>query len=82
MGKPCAFKRISGFEHVDLGGNCVFFESDYEEEYKRVIKLAQKNIRAMEKAAQEKGSMAFSYKEIARRALEPQNSVKKVPRDG
>ena len=82
MGKPCAFKRISGFEHVDLGGNCVFFESDYEEEYKRVIKLAQKNIRAMEKAAQEKGSVAFSYKEIAKRALEPQNSVKKVPRDG
>ena len=25
-GKPCVFKRISGFEHIDIGGNCLFFE--------------------------------------------------------
>ncbi len=69
MGKPCAFKRIKGFEHVDLGGNCVFFENDSEEEYTRVIALAKKNIAAMKKSAEEKGMKAFSYRETAKRAI-------------
>ena len=70
MGKPCAFKRIKGFEHIDLGGNCVFFENDSEEEYTRVISLAKSNIASLKKAAEEKGMKAFSYKEIAKRAIE------------
>ena len=70
MGKPCAFKRIKGFEHVDLGGNCVFFENDSEEEYARVISLAKSNIGSLKQAAEEKGMKAFSYREIARLAIE------------
>ena len=70
MGKPCAFKRIKGFEHIDLGGNCVFFENDSEEEYTRDISLAKSNIASLKKAAEEKGMKAFSYKEIAKRAIE------------
>ena len=70
MGKPCAFKRIKGFEHIDLGGNCVFFENDSEEEYTRVISLAKSNIDSLKKTAEEKGMKAFSYKEIAKRAIE------------
>ena len=60
---------IKGFEHVDLGGNCVFFENDSEEEYTRVIALAKKNIAAMKKSAEEKGMKAFSYRETAKRAI-------------
>lgn len=70
MGKPCAFKRIKGFEHVDLGGNCVFFENDSEEEYARVISLAKSNIGSLKQAVEEKGMKAFSYREIARLAIE------------
>ena len=70
MGKPCAFKRIKGFEHVDLGGNCVFFENDSEEEYARVISLAKSNIGSLKQAAEEKGMKAFSYRQIARLAIE------------
>lgn len=70
MGKPCLFKRIKGFEHVDLGGNCLFFEKDDIEEYKRVIEQALRQIEPMKAAAQEKGPGRFSYKSIARRAIE------------
>ena len=69
MGKPCAFKRIKGFEHVDLGGNCVFFENDSEQEYIRVIKYAQENIGTLKNEAEKKGMKTFSYKEIAKRAI-------------
>lgn len=69
MGKPCLFKRIKGFEHVDLGGNCLFFENDSEQEYIRVIKAATENIDNMKASAEEKGMEVFSYKKIAGRAV-------------
>lgn len=70
MGVPCLFKYIKGFEHVDLGGNCLFFEKDDEEEYKACIMRALDQIDEMKRIAQEKGMKTFSYREIARRALE------------
>lgn len=70
MGVPCLFKRINGFEHIDLGGNCLFFEKDDEEEYKARITQALDHIDEMKQIAQEKGMKTFSYREIAKRALE------------
>lgn len=70
MGVPCLFKRIKGFEHVDLGGNCLFFEQDDEEEYKVRIMRALDQLDEMKQIAQEKGMKTFSYREIAKRALE------------
>ena len=70
MGVPCLFKRIKGFEHVDLGGNCLFFEQDDEEEYKARIMRALDQLDEMKQIAQEKGMKTFSYREIAKRALE------------
>ena len=70
MGKPCAFKRIKGFEHIDLGGNCMFFERDDIEEYKRVIAESIKNIDSMKAVAEGQGKEMFSYKAIAKRTLE------------
>ena len=70
MGKPCVFKRIDGFTHVDLGGNCLFFENDTQEEYKNVITEAINNISSLKNTAEEKGPQTFSYSAIAKRSLE------------
>lgn len=70
IGVPCLFKHIKGFEHIDLGGNCLFFEKDDEEEYKARIIQALDHIDEMKQIAQEKGMKTFSYREIAKRALE------------
>ena len=70
MGKPCLFKRIKGFEHIDLGGNCMFFESDGAEEYASVIKEAVNRIDSMKATAADKGMSVFSYRNIAQKALE------------
>ena len=69
MGKPCVFKRIPGFNHIDLGGNCMFFENDSVGEYVEVIKKALKNISEMAKIAEERGIPAFSYKKIAEKSI-------------
>lgn len=70
IGVPCLFKHIKGFEYIDLGGNCLFFEKDDEEEYKARIIQALDHIDEMKQIAQEKGMKTFSYREIAKRALE------------
>ncbi|MBQ6154069.1 MAG: glycosyltransferase family 4 protein [Ruminococcus sp.] len=70
MGKPCVFKRISGFEHIDIGGNCLFFENDSVQEYVDKLKLAVENIDEIKKAALSDRRKVFSYSSIAKRALE------------
>ena len=70
MGKPCIFRKMQGFTHIDLGGNCMFFEEDTEEEYKRVIKKAIEQKENMKSVAEESGKDVFSYKNIAKRAIE------------
>ncbi|MBR4761199.1 MAG: glycosyltransferase family 4 protein [Clostridia bacterium] len=69
IGKPCIFKRIPGFDHIDLGGNCMFFESDSVDEYVRVIKQAIQNIAEMKKVAEERGIPTFSYRRIAEKSI-------------
>ncbi|MBO4897355.1 MAG: glycosyltransferase family 4 protein [Clostridia bacterium] len=70
MGKPCIFRKMEGFTHIDLGGNCLFFEKDTAEEYKRVIEKAIERKDRMKSVAEKKGMDVFSYKNIAKRALE------------
>ncbi len=70
FGKPCIFRYIPGFTHVDLGGNCLFFEGNTPEAYLNAVSKALDNLDSMEKAALEKGMKVFSYREIAKRALE------------
>ncbi|MBO4693998.1 MAG: glycosyl transferase family 1 [Clostridia bacterium] len=69
MGKPCVFKRIPGFDHIDLGGNCMFFESDSVDEYKRVICEAVGHIPEMKTVSEKLGIPAFSYKKIAEKSI-------------
>lgn len=70
MGKPCIFKKIDGFNHVDLGGNCIYFTIETVDAYRDVIVRAINNMDNMKKIAEEKGRVFFSYKNIAKKALE------------
>ena len=69
MGKPCIFKDIKGFHHIDLGGNCLFFEKDDLEEYILKVREAMDNIDKMKLVAEQKGIKTFSYSEIAKRSI-------------
>ena len=69
MGKPCIFKDIKGFHHIDLGGNCLFFENDSVEEYVAKIMQAKANLDSMRDVAEESGMKYFSYKEIAKKSI-------------
>ena len=70
MGKPCIFRDIKGFHHIDLGGNCLFFNEDSVKNYQKVVLNAIENIAEMKKVSDEKGKKAFSYLEIAKKSLE------------
>ena len=69
MGKPCLFRKIHGFEHVDIGGNCRFIENTSADSIKSDIENCIANTDEMKKAA-EKGAEVFSYYNIAKRSLE------------
>ena len=70
MKKPCIFRKIKGFSHVDLGGNCCYFEEDTVDSYSETLKKAIDNIEQMNKFASKKESEIFSYKKIAERSIE------------
>lgn len=70
MGKPCIFRKIKGFDHVDLGGNCMYFEEDSVESYHKVITDMIGNIEEIKDKAEKTGLIQFSYKKIAEKALE------------
>jgi hypothetical protein len=71
-GKACIFRKMNGFTHIDLGGNCSFFEeTTVESMEKQIINLVDDNkILKMTQIAQDKGKKFFSYKEIAKRCIE------------
>lgn len=71
VGLPCIFKKWNGMQHVDLHGNCLFFEK--EDELGELILSLYNNRRkllGMKEVAEEKGMHEFSYFEIAKRAIE------------
>jgi glycosyltransferase involved in cell wall biosynthesis len=72
LGKPCVFKYIKGFTHIDLGGNCQFFYQDTIEEMVRVLMGIIENkqlYELMKNNSQNKGLATFSYRNIAARSL-------------
>lgn len=69
MGKPCIFRKIEGFRHIDLDGNCVYFGEDTPTDYIRVIGTALEKQETMRKVALEKGVDTFSYNKIAQRSI-------------
>ena len=70
MGKPCLFKKMDGFLHIDLNGNCLFFDDENENSYVKVINDAIENLDSMKSIANQNGKQMFSYKNIAKKSLE------------
>ncbi len=70
MGKPCLFRRMKGFEHIDLDGNCLFFQEDTLDSYVETIENAIACIPEMKNAAEERGIKNFSYRRIAAESIE------------
>lgn len=69
MGKPCIFKKIPGATHIDIGGNCLYFEEDSVDEYKKKIKDAIINMEELKKNAMKDERKQFLYSNIARRSI-------------
>ena len=69
---PCVFNRISGFEHVDIGGNCVFFEESTPDYYRQVIESLygdKQRYAAMYAAADSPAADRMLYSRIAQQVL-------------
>lgn len=77
IGIPLLCKDIPGTHHVDLGGNVRFLKEDSTEEIQNVIENLLNNpeeYQQMKKIATEKGKKAFSYREIAKIAIEQESA--------
>lgn len=73
QGVPIIVKRWRGTEHVDLGGNCIFLNSDEEEELKNKIAGIYDDrtlLKRMKSVAIDKGMNKFSYRMIAKKSIE------------
>ena len=71
-GLPCIFLDAYGMHHVDVGGNCAFFENDsIETIHDNILNLVnnKEKINNMRKVANTKGMTTFAYSNIARKAI-------------
>ena len=73
LGLPAIFKRWEGYQHVDIGGNCIFLDEVTKEEIKKSILTLYndgKLFESMKKVAKERGTDEFSYSKIAQRSID------------
>lgn len=73
QGIPMLVKDWTGTHHVDLGGNVRFLTQDSAEEIQKALEELLEHpetYQQMKKIAVEKGMKTFSYKDIAKRAIE------------
>lgn len=73
---PCAFSKINGFEHIDIGGNCVLMEGKDVAYYQRLIdniyQDQERQIRMKEASESEKCEQ-FLYSRIAQSVIDDVN---------
>ena len=73
MGIPCIFRRIPGFEHVDLGGNALLLDCKDEREFYDTIIILYRDdemYNSLKRVAVERGINEFSYYRIAKQCLD------------
>lgn len=73
QGIPMIVKNWPGTQHVDLGGNVLFLDQDSVEEIQRKVEAVTENPAMYQKMlniARVKGKTVFSYREIAKRAIQ------------
>lgn len=76
-GIPIMVKDWEGMHHVDVGGNCEFLTQDSVTEMKNKVFAVYENhekYNEMKRVAVEKGIPTFSYKQIAKRAIDMSES--------
>lgn len=81
QGIPMLVKDWPGTHHVDLGGNVKFLTKDSAEEIRLAIDNLinhQEEYREMKAIAVEKGMHEFSYAQIAKRAIECEQSSSRL----
>ena len=72
LGKPCIFKYIPGFDHIDLNGNCLFFENDTISEMINKVLMVwndKSKYYQMKNIAKSEGMKYFSYASIANKSI-------------
>ena len=72
LGKPCLFRYLHGFTHIDLGGNCKFLNDVNENAISSMILSIledKQTCENMKVIACSKGMDTFSYKKIAQRSI-------------
>lgn len=77
LGRPCVFKKIEGFMHVDLGGNALFLENSDEEEIAKTIAQIHDNPllrKQMQSIAESEGKKFFLYSEIAKNSIRDESN--------
>lgn len=73
LGVPCVFRKLPGFDHVDLGGNAAFIEDTSTNAIQKIIEeiagdpILHEKMRAV---AREQGRKVFSYRQIAKRSIQ------------
>ena len=73
QGKPCVFRDIEGFHHVDHGGNALFVSDVSIENLRRTILqiVDDPNMyESMKQAAESSGKNVFSYMNIAKKSIQ------------
>ena len=70
-GKPCIFRKIEGFTHIDLNGNCEYFDVLTPESIRNLLVniIGENKIEKMKAVAETKGKEFFSYKRIAQACI-------------
>lgn len=70
---PCAFSKIAGFEHVDVGGNCIFMEEKTVGYYQSLIErlyLDRNYYNRLYKCSRSEKTNQFLYSNIAQKVLD------------
>lgn len=73
LGLPCVFKRWTGIEQIDLGGNCVLLDEVNHGSVGDVLLRVDRDsawLAELSVAAQEKGPEVFSYVRIAAKVVD------------
>jgi glycosyltransferase involved in cell wall biosynthesis len=72
QGKPCVFKYIKGFTHIDIGGNCYFLYEDSIAAIRRVLDsiiLDTEVYEKMKQSARDINHSRFLYSNIASKSI-------------
>ena len=70
---PCAFSRIKGFEHIDIGGNCILMDGKNADYYQNVIERLYTNrsfYSDLVNKAKTLNSRQFLYSQIAKKIID------------